>query len=272
MYSFNSKYCHKLFKCLFFQVKLLIMFELSSYADDDLDDSTSNENKHQIVKTEELINRNRLVNLPFTELIIGDTSLKLFDGFPNIHNSDLIPGTYEGGYKLWECTLDLLEYLRNNTIFFEEKSVLDLGCGTGLLGIFTLISGARNVDFQDFNKEVLLNTTMYNVLFNSNESLEVCKYYSGDWESFSVFNEDTYDLILTSETIYNVNSYTKLINLFEKKLKLSGSILLIAKNYYFGVGGSITEFLNCLKSSKLNADVVWTSTEGVKKTLLNIHF
>lgn len=239
---------------------------------EELDESITNENGHQIVETEELTNPNTLATLPFTELFIGDNSLKLTHEFPNSYNSDLIPGTYEGGFKLWECTLDLLEYLSNNTIYCREKSVLDLGCGTGLLGIFTLISGAQNVDFQDFNKEVLTNTTMSNVLVNCKERLKVCKYYSGDWKSFTTFNEDTYDLILTSETIYNVNNYTKLINLFEKKLKLSGSILLIAKNYYFGVGGSITEFLNCLKSSKLNADVVWTSTDGVKKTLLNIHF
>jgi len=247
------------------------MFKFNFNADE-LEASESNKNDDHVVKTEELTNSYTLTTLPFTELIIGDKSLKLIQEFPNTYNSDLIPGTYEGGFKLWECTLDLLEYLRNNTMYCKEKSVLDLGCGTGLLGIFTLISGAQNVDFQDFNKDVLTNTTMSNVLVNCKERLKVCKYYSGDWKSFTTFNEDTYDLILTSETIYNVNNYTKLIKLFENKLKPSGSILLIAKNYYFGVGGSITEFLNCLKSSKLNSDIVWTNTDGVKKTLLNIHF
>lgn len=247
------------------------MFKFN-FNSDELDSSESNENYHHVVKTEELTNSYTLATLPFTELTIGDKSLKLIQAFPNTYNSDLIPGTYEGGFKLWECTLDLLEYLSNNTIYCKEKSVLDLGCGTGLLGIFTLISGAHNVDFQDFNKDVLINTTMSNVLVNCKEKLKVCKYYSGDWKSFTTFNEDTYDLILTSETIYNVSNYTKLIKLFEKKLKPSGSILLIAKNYYFGVGGSITEFLNCLKSSKMNSDIVWTSKDGVKKTLLNIHF
>jgi len=247
------------------------MFKFNFNADE-FDVSESNENDDHVVKTEELTNSYTLATLPFTELIIGDKSLKLIQEFPNTYNSDLISGTYEGGFKLWECTLDLLEYLNNNTMYCKDKSVLDLGCGTGLLGIFTLISGARNVDFQDFNKDVLTNTTMSNVLVNCKERLKVCKYYSGDWKSFTTFNEDTYDLILTSETIYNVNNYTKLIKLFENKLKPSGSILLIAKNYYFGVGGSITEFLNCLKSSKMNSDIVWTSTDGVKKTLLNIHF
>lgn len=235
-------------------------------------ESVMNVDDYEVVKTEELTLSNALVTEPFTTLNLEGWSLKFVNDFPNTYNSDLIPGTYEGGFKLWECTEDLLEHLRKNTIYFSGKSVLDLGCGTGLLGIFTLIAGAQNVDFQDFNKEVLTNTTMCNVLLNCEEKLKVCKYYSGDWKSFTEFNDETYDLILTSETIYNVNNYMKLIKLFEKKLKPSGCILLIAKNYYFGVGGSISEFINYLKSSKLKSDIIWNSTDGVKKTLLNIHF
>lgn len=248
------------------------MFKFNFNANDTLVSSCDNEN--QMVKTEELNVPNMLVTLPFTNLNVGNWSLKLVNEYPNTYDSDLISGLYEGGHKLWECTLDLLDYLNKNTIFFDQKSVLDLGCGTGLLGIFTLIAGAQNVDFQDFNKEVLINTTMSNVSLNCEPKLNVSKFYSGDWKSFTYFNEDTYDLILTSETIYNVNNYTNLIDLFEKKLKQPGGhILLIAKNYYFGVGGSISEFLNILnKSSKLRSDTIWTSTDGVKKTLLSIHF
>lgn len=235
--------------------------------------SVQNENVNQVVKTEELIVPITLVSLPFRNLDVSNNwSLKLAHKFPSTFNSDLIPGTYEGGFKLWECSIDLLNYLSKNTILFNGKSVLDLGCGTGVLGIFTLIAGAQNVDFQDFNKEVLTSATMSNVLLNCQEKLKICRYYSGDWKSFTKFNEDTYDLILTSETIYNVKNYSNLIELFEKKLKPSGCILLIAKNYYFGVGGSISEFLNFLRSSKMNVDTIWTSTDGVKKTLLKIQF
>lgn len=247
------------------------MFEFNFNGDDSYK-SNSCENEYEMVKAEELSIPNILSTKQSSILNIRDRSLKFINEFPSTYNSDLIPGTYEGGFKLWECTIDLLKYLSKNSVFFNEKSVLDLGCGTGLLGIFTLISGAQNVDFQDFNKEVLFNTTMGNVFLNCEEKLKVCKYYSGDWKSFTDLNEDTYDLILTSETIYNVNNYTKLIKLFEKKLKPSGCILLIAKNYYFGVGGSISEFIHFLKSSKMNSDIVWKSTDGVKKTLLNIYF
>lgn len=66
-------------------------------------------------------------------------------------HSDLIPGVYEGGAKIWECTDDLLKYLAEN--YTDEKwqksNVLDLGCGSGLLGIYAFKKGSK-VTFQDY--------------------------------------------------------------------------------------------------------------------------
>ncbi|XP_023240637.1 histidine protein methyltransferase 1 homolog isoform X2 [Centruroides sculpturatus] len=67
------------------------------------------------------------------------------------NHSDLIPGIYEGGLKIWECTLDLINYLQENDIVKKGMNILDLGCGAGLAGIFAYLKGA-NVDFQDYAK------------------------------------------------------------------------------------------------------------------------
>lgn len=66
-------------------------------------------------------------------------------------HSDLIPGVYEGGAKIWECTDDLLRYLSENYADdkWSKSKVLDLGCGSGLLGIFAFLKGAKVV-FQDY--------------------------------------------------------------------------------------------------------------------------
>ena len=71
-------------------------------------------------------------------------------------NTDLIKGIYEGGIKIWECSLDLLNFL---STLYENSNLnninsLELGCGHGLPGIYLLLKGS-NVTFQDFNKEVL---------------------------------------------------------------------------------------------------------------------
>ena len=71
-------------------------------------------------------------------------------------HSDLIPGIYEGGMKIWECTHDLIDYLStDSTVSLSGSCVLELGCGIGLPGIFALMSGAECVHFQDYNHEVL---------------------------------------------------------------------------------------------------------------------
>lgn len=66
-------------------------------------------------------------------------------------HSDLLPGVYEGGAKIWECTIDLIDYFVENTKIsdFKAKRVLDLGCGSGLLGIYAVTCGST-VHFQDY--------------------------------------------------------------------------------------------------------------------------
>jgi hypothetical protein len=45
-----------------------------------------------------------------------------------VKKSDLQPAVYEGGFKLWECAIDLLNYFveRSNPIQFEGKRVLEV--------------------------------------------------------------------------------------------------------------------------------------------------
>ena len=71
-----------------------------------------------------------------------------------IGSSDLVPGVYEGGFKVWECSIDLVELLVRDKVEFSGKKVIELGCGHGLPGIHALQEGAT-VDFQDYNAEVL---------------------------------------------------------------------------------------------------------------------
>jgi predicted RNA methylase len=55
-----------------------------------------------------------------------------------------------GGLKIWECTRDLADFLIHQGINLSGKHVLDLGCGTGLLGILAMHLGAQSVHFQDY--------------------------------------------------------------------------------------------------------------------------
>lgn len=66
--------------------------------------------------------------------------------------SDLQAGVYEGGFKLWECSLDLVKYVELLLVhglhgdaapsFRMPRKVMELGCGHGLPGIHALLRGA----------------------------------------------------------------------------------------------------------------------------------
>eukprot|EP00124_Ichthyophonus_hoferi_P005547 Ihof_evm2s833 gene=Ihof_evmTU2s833 len=137
------------------------------------------------------------------------------------NRTDLIPRVYEGGLKTWECAIDLTQFLlmHYQADSMQGVRVLELGCGSALPGICLLRMGAH-VDFLDYNKEVVEHLTIPNVFLNlpesTNPTADRCRFFAGDWSNFNQSvnidgsEEGKYDLILTSETIYNLDTQPSL--------------------------------------------------------------
>lgn len=109
----------------------------------------------------------------------------------------------------------------------------------------------------------------------NHEDIKNCKFYSGDWESFNkkLDNSHLYDVILTSETIYNPASYNKLIQLFIQRLTKKGMAYVAAKTHYFGVGGGMRQFEAAITNSgMLKSEVCWKSqaSEGIQREILKV--
>ncbi|CAG9865312.1 unnamed protein product [Phyllotreta striolata] len=193
------------------------------------------------------------------------------------NHSDLLPAVYEGGLKVWECTYDVLQYFEEAQIDFNNKLVLDLGCGSGILGIYALLKNAT-CWFQDYNVDVINNITIPNVSLNSEDLMDRSKFFSGDWKYFvdlmkEKYSDRKFDCIITSETIYNTNYYTKLHRVFENLLKKDGVIYLAAKSFYFGVGGGVHLFENYMDNKKVfRHTCCWSTTDGVQRDILKINF
>jgi len=191
-------------------------------------------------------------------------------------HSDLVPGTYEGGLKVWECSEDLARFLHTSPLEMAGLKVLDLGCGAALPGLFCFSEGAE-VWFNDYNEEVLKHITMPNTLLNVPKDPAKTRFFAGDWKSFEelvapeMLREETkFDLILTSETIYNMKNQHKLISIFKNLLKKNGQVLVAAKTVYFGVGGGLRQFEGMLSQNGLKFATVRTFDEGVNREIVSV--
>lgn len=164
-----------------------------------------------------------------------------------IENNDLVPGKYEGGFKIWEGSRDLAQYINDQS--FPATRAIELGCGHGLPGLIALLQGAE-VHFSDYNKEVLENLTMPNVASNwrkydANRDPPPVRFFTGDWSHLirlldSLGLLGTYDLVLSAETAYNAGSIQSLVTCMKKCLKKPHGVAIISgKTYYFGVGGGM---------------------------------
>ena len=135
--------------------------------------------------------------------------------------------------------------------------------------------------FNDYNADVLKQITIPNVLLNvpSTEVTET-RFFSGDWQSLEenflrkeITEESAkFDLILTSETIYNQENQSKLVSIFKQFLKRDGEVLVAAKTFYFGVGGGLRQFEKLLKQENLNSEIVKTfDNGGVRREIIRIN-
>jgi hypothetical protein len=123
---------------------------------------------------------------------------------------------------------------------------------------------------------VLTNFTIPNVILwcEENEKSEYfsrCAFYSGDWSSFQKVVPIKYDIIVTSETIYNLKNYNKLLNFFKERLTDDGKVYLAAKCHYFGVGGNIMDFCKFIhEDGFFECKSIWKSNEGLQREILLI--
>mmetsp|Transcript_29020 Transcript_29020/g.64017 ORF Transcript_29020/g.64017 Transcript_29020/m.64017 type:complete len:307 (-) Transcript_29020:2360-3280(-) len=201
--------------------------------------------------------------------VSADSIVELLEE-PKAAESDLIPGVYEGGFKLWEGSVDLCKFLLNKyqlkgSTFkgtdveneLQGKRVLELGCGHGLPGMLALMAGA-DVHFQDYNKVVLTSLTIPNVTANLN-SLAAgrprpsCRFFSGDWLNIGEYLTSQgfggyYDIILTSESVYSLESQRRLLECIKQVLQPPHGVVYVAsKTFYFGVGGGTKSFREVVK-------------------------
>jgi len=101
-------------------------------------------------------------------------------------------------------------------IDLKEKKVLDMGCGTGILAIFSEIKGAADIDAIDIDNWCYENS-LENVERNNCRNISV---FEGD---ASLLKPQAYDLIIAN---INRNILLNDMHIYAMSLKKNGTILL----------------------------------------------
>ncbi|KAJ2797213.1 hypothetical protein H4R20_005264 [Coemansia guatemalensis] len=125
------------------------------------------------------------------------------------------------------------------------------------------------------------------LLLRSTDIAQRCEFISGDWANIeatmrSQGREHTFNLILTSETIYDTASYESLHGLLACLLarpscssstdqRSEPAVLVAAKSIYFGLSGSVLTFVQYVQRCDIfNIESVWQSRSSMGREILRM--
>lgn len=165
------------------------------------------------------------------------------------------------GVALWNSGLLLTRTLdfmaQEERDFFQGKTVLELGCGTGLASIAASKFGAANVIATDGNEEVvklakqnLENNNIYASTNSQSSSERTGEAQYLKWGSLDVADfYDTADIVIGSDLTYNSGSWGLLSETVNDILKPSGLFCYVTLGHAgFNVASELGGFLTLVDS------------------------
>ncbi|XP_072351192.1 EEF1A lysine methyltransferase 3-like [Scyliorhinus torazame] len=111
---------------------------------------------------------------------------------------------------VWESGIVLCRYFEKENLNFTGKKLLELGSGTGIVGILaTLLGGTVTMTDQPEIMKQINNNISINIPFACRHRLNTCALNWG--EDHTHFATD-YDIILGSDIVYSSSSYPALLD------------------------------------------------------------
>ena len=168
----------------------------------------------------EQINWNQEWEKNFNPIIVEDVcSVRApFHEKPDTKYDIVIEPKMSFGTGHHETTHMMIQHILKND--FEGKSVLDMGCGTGVLAILTEMKGAKPIDAIDYDNWCYLNS-LENVERNN------CKYITALEGDANLLEGKKYDIIIA-----NINRNILLNDLVTYTMSLNPNGMLFLSGFY----------------------------------------
>ena len=159
-----------------------------------------------------------LFKLKVKEIVIDPKDLKI-----KIKEQTLFMADGGEGLHLWESSVTLSRYVISHKEILENKKVIELGCGCGLLGISALKKiPIEQYTFSDYNSSVLNNikdNLKLNKITLDNKKVLLKQQ---DWKDYEKMEKEEYDVIIGSELIYKGGAILELSKFINRIMKPSG--------------------------------------------------
>ncbi|KAJ2352511.1 hypothetical protein IWW50_004407 [Coemansia erecta] len=213
-----------------------------------------------------------LANVPNAKLCLQDYNKDVIEliTIPNVlANTALAPSDSTSGDALHSnsdtesCDIDV-DFRRTQVLFGDETDK---------------IIGAREVP--ELTSEEAHEADVR--LLQGTDIHERCEFVSGDWANFdkevrAQGREHTFDLVLTSETIYDTASYKRLHDLVACVLAKpveegvqQPMALVAAKTIYFGLSGSVLSFEQYVRGRGVfDIESIWQSGDSMSREILRM--
>jgi len=163
-----------------------------------------------------------LTKLKLKEIIIKPKTLSI-----KLKEQTLFKADGGEGLHLWESSVVLSRYSLKHNSIFENKKIIELGCGCGLLGISILKEiPVEKYIFSDYNSSVLDNlkdNLKLNGISPNNKNIEIKQ---DDWKDYEKMAPNEYDIIIGTELIYKGGAILELAKVINKILKPYGKCFI----------------------------------------------
>ena len=139
------------------------------------------------------------------------------------------------GEYVWPSALVMCDYLKRNPEIVKGKRVLELGSGTGIVGLYAAKLGAKHVtltDFIDWNIEAIKRNIQENHLE---------KVADPRWLAWGTNLHEKWDVILGSDVTYPTMDYPALLNAVHTHLVSQGRCVFAHHHRPWACGPNLNE-------------------------------